>query len=206
MMETLDENEIEKLSFYHQKILDIFENGLYPDIKCNPTSILLDDIETLLRSYVLLNKKSWMKSVKDVERILFYEPNYIHSLSYWHQDILNKKKILLGFNYFSTTSTCFMLRYLMTFQRQELKRRSKNGPIRILCGKSQFSNKTRLSGWNEDYESPKKKSIENELNKWKIQIRLEQDKESPAVWYLNEEDVELFFKTVHPGEDCLKVK
>ncbi|ETO04782.1 hypothetical protein RFI_32614, partial [Reticulomyxa filosa] len=54
----------------------------------------------------------------------------------------------------------------------------------------------RLSGWKEDYESPKKKSIENELNKWKIQIRLEQDKKSLAVWYLNEEDVQLFFETV----------
>ncbi|ETO35651.1 hypothetical protein RFI_01412 [Reticulomyxa filosa] len=99
-----------------------------------------------------------------------------------------------------------MLRYLMTFQRQELKTRFKNGPIKILCGKSQFSDKKRLSGWKEDYESPKKKSIEDELNKWKIKIRLEQDKENPAVWYLNEEDVQLFFETVPQGEDCLRVK
>ncbi|ETO35043.1 hypothetical protein RFI_02030, partial [Reticulomyxa filosa] len=55
----------------------------------------------------------------------------------------------------------------------------------------------------EDYESPKKKSIENELNKWKIQIRLEQDKGNPTVWYLNEGDVELFFETVPPGEDLI---
>ncbi|ETN97241.1 hypothetical protein RFI_40290, partial [Reticulomyxa filosa] len=34
------------------------------------------------------------------------------------------------------------------------------------------------------------KSIENELNKWKIQIRLEQDKYNPAVQCLNKEDVE----------------
>ncbi|ETO33324.1 hypothetical protein RFI_03783, partial [Reticulomyxa filosa] len=34
------------------------------------------------------------------------------------------------------------------------------------------------------------KSIEDELNKWKIQIRLEQDKYNPAVQCLNEEDVE----------------
>ncbi|ETO15302.1 hypothetical protein RFI_22062, partial [Reticulomyxa filosa] len=113
---------------------------------------------------------------------------------------------LLDFTYFSTTSTCFMLRYLMTFQRQELKRKFKNGPIKILCGKSQFSKRERLSGWKEDYESPKKKSIENELNKWKIKIRLEQDKYSPAVQCLNEEDVKLFFETVPPGEDCLRVK
>ncbi|ETO01847.1 hypothetical protein RFI_35592, partial [Reticulomyxa filosa] len=53
----------------------------------------------------------------------------------------------------------------------------------------------------EDYESPKKKSIEDELNKWKIQIRLEQDKYNPAVQCLNEEDVKLFFETVPSGED-----
>ncbi|ETN97442.1 hypothetical protein RFI_40087, partial [Reticulomyxa filosa] len=123
---------------------DIFHNELYPDIKFKPTSILLKDIDNLIEVYVLLNKKSWIKAVKDVERILFYEPNYIHSLSYWQQDILNRKQILLDFSYFSTISTCFMLRYLMTFQRQELKKRFKNGPIKILCGKSQFSRKERL--------------------------------------------------------------
>ncbi|ETO08895.1 hypothetical protein RFI_28492, partial [Reticulomyxa filosa] len=193
MMETSDGNEIEKLSFHHQKYLDIFKNELYPDIKFKPTSISLNNVDKLIEVYVLLNKKSWMKAVKDVETILFYEPNYIHSLSYWKQDMLNKKQTLLDFNYFSTPTTCFMLRYLMTFQRQELKRKFKNGPIKILCGKSQFSSKKRLSGWKEDYESPKKKSIEDELNKWKIQIRLEQDNFNPAVWYLNEEDVQLLF-------------
>ncbi|ETO04703.1 hypothetical protein RFI_32691, partial [Reticulomyxa filosa] len=198
MMEILNENDIEKLSFHYQQFLNIFQNELYSDIKFKPTSISLKDVDRLIEVYVLLNKKSWMKAVKDVERILFQEPNYIHSLNYWEQDALDKNQILLNFNYFSTTTTCFMLRYLMTFQRQELKRKFKDGPIRILCGKSQFSNKTRLSGWKEDYESPKKKSIENELNKWKIQIRLEQDKNNPAVQCLNEEDVQLFFETVPP--------
>ncbi|ETN98574.1 hypothetical protein RFI_38918 [Reticulomyxa filosa] len=195
MMEILDGNEIEQLSFHHQKYLNIFQNELYPDIKFKPATILLKDIDNLIKVYVLLNKKSWMKAVKDVERILFQEPNYIHSLSYWNQNILNKKQTLLGFSYFSTPTTCFMLRYLMTFQRQELKRKFKNGPIKIVCGKSQFSNRARLGGWKEDYESPKKKSIEDELNKWKIKIRLEQDKENPAVWYLNEEDVQLLFES-----------
>ncbi|ETO01943.1 hypothetical protein RFI_35496, partial [Reticulomyxa filosa] len=203
IMEILDKNEIEQLTFHHQKYLDIFENELYPDIKFKPTSISLKDIDNLIKVYVLLNKKSWMKAVKDVERILFQEPNYIHLLSYWDQSASNKNQILLNFSYFSTPTTCFMLRYLMTFQRQELKRKFKNGPIKIVCGKSQFSNRARLGGWKEDYESPKKKSIEDELNKWKIKIRLEQDKENPAVWYLNEEDVQLFFETVPPGEDCL---
>ncbi|ETO35143.1 hypothetical protein RFI_01930 [Reticulomyxa filosa] len=106
-----------------------------------------------------------MKAVKDVERILFQESNYIHPLDYREQGALAKNQILLNFNYFSTTTTCFILRYLMTFQRQELNRKFKNGPIKILCGKSQFSDKKRLSGWKEDYESPKKNSIEDELNK-----------------------------------------
>ncbi|ETN99651.1 hypothetical protein RFI_37819 [Reticulomyxa filosa] len=109
MMETLDENDIEKLSFHHQKYVDIFENELYPDIKFKPTSILLNDIDALMRAYVLLNKKSWMNAVKDVERILFYEPNYIHPLSYWHQDILYKNQTVLNFNYLSTFITCFII-------------------------------------------------------------------------------------------------
>ncbi|ETN99234.1 hypothetical protein RFI_38247 [Reticulomyxa filosa] len=105
MIETLDENEIEKLSFHHQQLLDIFQNELYPDIKFKPTSISLKDFNNLIEAYVLLNKKSWMKAVKDVETILFQKSNYIHSLSYWHQDILNKKQILLDFTYFSTPTT-----------------------------------------------------------------------------------------------------
>ncbi|ETN97985.1 hypothetical protein RFI_39537, partial [Reticulomyxa filosa] len=61
IMEKLDENEIEKLSFHHQKFLDIFENELYPDAKSRPTSISLKDVDKLIQSYVELNKKSWMK-------------------------------------------------------------------------------------------------------------------------------------------------
>ncbi|ETO01724.1 hypothetical protein RFI_35715, partial [Reticulomyxa filosa] len=95
MMETLDGNEIEKLSFHHQQFLDIFKNELYPDVKFRPTTISLTGTDNLIA-------KSWMKAVKDIERILFQEPNYIHSLSYWKQDILNKKRTLLDFNYFST--------------------------------------------------------------------------------------------------------
>ncbi|ETO02265.1 pentatricopeptide (PPR) repeat-containing protein, partial [Reticulomyxa filosa] len=48
MMEALDENEIEKLSFHHQKYLDIFENELFPDIKFKPTSISLKDVDRLI--------------------------------------------------------------------------------------------------------------------------------------------------------------
>ncbi|ETO03553.1 hypothetical protein RFI_33849, partial [Reticulomyxa filosa] len=65
MMEILDEKEIKKLSFHHQQFLDIFENELYPDIKLKFTSISLKDVDKLIEAYVLLNKKSWMKAVKD---------------------------------------------------------------------------------------------------------------------------------------------
>ncbi|ETO00687.1 hypothetical protein RFI_36753, partial [Reticulomyxa filosa] len=71
MMEILDENDIKKLSFHHQKYLNIFENELYPDIKCKPTSILLADINVLIDVHVLLNKKSWMKSVKVIGTKIF---------------------------------------------------------------------------------------------------------------------------------------
>ncbi|ETO03174.1 hypothetical protein RFI_34236 [Reticulomyxa filosa] len=80
IMEILDENEIEKLSFHHQQFLDIFQNELYPDIKFKPTSISLNDVNTLIEVYVLLNKKSWMKAVNDVETILSQKSNCIHSL------------------------------------------------------------------------------------------------------------------------------
>ncbi|ETO02689.1 hypothetical protein RFI_34724, partial [Reticulomyxa filosa] len=65
IMETLDGNDIKKLSFHHQQFLDIFQNELYPDIKFKPISISLNDVGTLIEAYVLLNKKSWMKAVKD---------------------------------------------------------------------------------------------------------------------------------------------
>ncbi|ETO03452.1 hypothetical protein RFI_33955, partial [Reticulomyxa filosa] len=65
MMEILNENDIEKLLFHHQQFLDIFHNELYPDIKFKPTSISLNDIGKLIEVYVLLNKKSWIKSVND---------------------------------------------------------------------------------------------------------------------------------------------
>ncbi|ETO04365.1 hypothetical protein RFI_33032, partial [Reticulomyxa filosa] len=86
IMETLDGNEIEKLSFHHQQFLDIFENKLYPNIKFKPTSISLKDVCSLIDMYVLLNKKSWMKAVKDVETILLQKSNYTHPLKnkhYW---------------------------------------------------------------------------------------------------------------------------
>ncbi|ETN99828.1 hypothetical protein RFI_37639, partial [Reticulomyxa filosa] len=51
IMETLDENEIEKLSFHHQKYLDIFHNELYSDIKFKPTSISLKDFNNLIEVY-----------------------------------------------------------------------------------------------------------------------------------------------------------
>ncbi|ETO00100.1 hypothetical protein RFI_37359, partial [Reticulomyxa filosa] len=51
MMETLDENEIEELSFHHQQFLDIFQNELYPNIKFKPTSISLSDIDKLIEVY-----------------------------------------------------------------------------------------------------------------------------------------------------------
>ncbi|ETO01392.1 hypothetical protein RFI_36048, partial [Reticulomyxa filosa] len=62
MMESLDGNEIEKLSFHHQKYLDIFHNELYRDIKFKSTFILLNDVNALIEAYMLLNKKSWMKA------------------------------------------------------------------------------------------------------------------------------------------------
>ncbi|ETN98563.1 hypothetical protein RFI_38929, partial [Reticulomyxa filosa] len=107
IMKILNENEIEQLTFYYQKFLDIFQNELYPDIKVKPAFISLNEANALIEACVLLNKKSWMKAVKDVEAILFYEPNYIHSLIYLQRDILNKKQKLLDFTHFSTTSTCF---------------------------------------------------------------------------------------------------
>ncbi|ETO02888.1 hypothetical protein RFI_34525, partial [Reticulomyxa filosa] len=202
IMGTLNGNEIEKLSFHHQKYLDIFENELYPDVKSRPTSISLKDIDNLIQSYVELNKESWMKGVKDIEKILFQKSNYIHSLSFWRQDNDNKNQMLLDFTFFSTTTTCFMLRYLMTYRREDLNQIFKNCPIQIFCGKSYSSRMETISGWT----SQKNQIIQNELKKWKVQIRLQQDKKNLALWYLNEEDVELFFEKVPPGEDCLKLQ
>ncbi|ETO02209.1 hypothetical protein RFI_35227 [Reticulomyxa filosa] len=84
-----------------------------------------------------------------------------------------------------------MLRYLMTYRREDLNQIFKNCPIQIFCGKSYSSRMETISGWT----SQKNQIIQNELKKWKVQIRLQQDKKNLALWYLNEEDVELFFET-----------
>ncbi|ETO03677.1 PPR repeat-containing protein, partial [Reticulomyxa filosa] len=101
IMKTLNGNEIKKLSFHHQKFLDIFENKLYPDAKHEPTSISLKDVNNLIQSYVELNKKSWMKGVKDIEEILFQNSNYIHSLKLNETFKNGPIQILCGISYFS---------------------------------------------------------------------------------------------------------
>ncbi|ETO00010.1 hypothetical protein RFI_37449, partial [Reticulomyxa filosa] len=104
--------------------------------------------------------------------------------------------VVLNFSSMSPITTCFLLRYLMTFQRDELKKKFKNDPIKIVGGKSQYSNITRIGDWKEEYNSPQKKLIEDELKKWKVPIRLEQDKKNPMIWCLNETDVSSFFQIV----------
>ncbi|ETO11073.1 hypothetical protein RFI_26302 [Reticulomyxa filosa] len=200
-MEMLNGNEFDKLSHYHQQYLNIFFNELYPFAKNKAVSINEKDIDNLIQSYVLLHKNNWMNAMKDIEKILYQESNFIHSFDYWTTNIFNKQQFLLNFTLLSTTSTNFFLRYLMTFKRDELKYKFKNGPIKIMCGKGQYS---KIIKKGDNHESPKKKSIENELKKWKIVIRLEQNKFNEAIWCLNEDDVSLFFKTIPPGEDCLK--
>ncbi|ETO02284.1 hypothetical protein RFI_35151 [Reticulomyxa filosa] len=200
-MEALNRNEIDKLPHYHQQYLNVFYNELYPLVKDKPIPIDDKEVDNLLRSYVLLHKSNWMNAVKDVERILYQKPNLIHSLDYWGTDIFNKRQILLDFSLMSTATTNFMLRYLMTLKRDELRHKFKNSAIKILCGKGKYS---RIAKKGVHYESPKKNDIEDELRKWKIIIRLEQDKFNEAVWCLNQNDVLLFFKTVPPGENCLK--
>ncbi|ETO33969.1 poly(A)-specific ribonuclease (PARN)-like domain containing 1 [Reticulomyxa filosa] len=136
-----------------------------------------------------------MNAIQDIERILYQESNFILSFDYWDIDMYNKRQKLLNFSLMSTTTTNFMLRYLMTLKRDELGHTFKNGPIKILCGKGQYSRIMKKWG---NYESPKKKSIEDELMKWKIVIRLEQDQFNEAVWCLNRDDVLLFYKTIPP--------
>ncbi|ETO04359.1 hypothetical protein RFI_33039 [Reticulomyxa filosa] len=143
-----------------------------------------------------------MNVVKDAERILYQEPNLIHSFDYWTTDIFNKTTNIIGLQFnVNNYNKFFFLRYLMTFKRDELKCKFKNGLIKIFCGNARYSKIMKKGDVNE---SPKKKSIENEFKKWKIAIRLEQDKYNPVVWCLNQEDLLLFFQSVPPGEDCLK--
>ncbi|ETO02479.1 hypothetical protein RFI_34952, partial [Reticulomyxa filosa] len=161
-------------------------------------------MDYLIESYVLFHKKSWMEAVQDVERILFQEPNFKYDFSFWDTDARNKNQLVLNFVLMSPITACFLLRYLMTFQRDELKEKFKNSPIKIVGGKSQYSKITRIGDWRGDYDSPHKRIIENELKKWKVPIQLKQDKTNPAIWCLNEADVLLFFQVVPPGQDCLK--
>ncbi|ETN97863.1 hypothetical protein RFI_39663, partial [Reticulomyxa filosa] len=133
----------DKLSHYHQQYLNIFYNELYPLVKDKPISIDERNIERLLRSYVLLHKNNWMNAIQDIERILYQESNFIHSLDYWTTSTFDKRQISLDFSLMPTETTNFMLRYLMTLKRDELEHKFKNGPIKILCGKGQYSKKVK---------------------------------------------------------------
>ncbi|ETO26425.1 hypothetical protein RFI_10712 [Reticulomyxa filosa] len=187
IMETLNADKTERLAFHHQQFLNIFQKELYPNVESERTSIYLPNMKNLVDSYILLNKKCWMKGVRDIERILSQKSNYIHSFNYWNINSSNKHQTLLDFRFMSTTMTIFFLRYLMTYQRDLLKKRFEDNAIKILRSKSQFL----------------KTNMENELKQWKVPIRLEQNKENLMVWCLNPEDVLSFFLTVPSGQDLI---
>ncbi|ETO24726.1 hypothetical protein RFI_12431 [Reticulomyxa filosa] len=196
-MELLDKDEFDKLSYHHQQYLNIFYNEQYPLVKDEPVAVDNKDIRRLLCSYVLLHKNNWMNAVKDVERILHQEPNFVHFFKYW----TTGQQKLLDFRSTSNTIARFMLRYLMTFKRDQLQHEFKNGPIKILCEKKIYLKKVKEG---ESYTSSKMRSIHDELREWKIVIRSEQDAFNNAVWCLNQDDTLLFFQKVPSGEDCLK--
>ncbi|ETO34116.1 hypothetical protein RFI_02977 [Reticulomyxa filosa] len=184
MLELLNDDQIQLLQFHHQQFLSIFENKLYPNISFKLTSVSTTDMNNLIESYVLLNKKSWMKSIGDIEKILFQESNYLHSFHYWTTDITNPSQLLLDLRFMSIKTSIFFLRYAMTCQRDKFK----NGPVQVFCNKYNVANKI----------------FEQELTKWKIPIRLENDRRNQSILCLNQEDVSLFFQTVPPRHDCLK--
>ncbi|ETO15820.1 hypothetical protein RFI_21543 [Reticulomyxa filosa] len=57
------------------------------------------------------------------------------------------------FTLMSIITTCFILCYLMTFKRNELKYKFKNDPIKIFCEKGQYA---KIMKKGVHYQSPKK--------------------------------------------------
>ncbi|ETO34841.1 hypothetical protein RFI_02246 [Reticulomyxa filosa] len=185
MMEILDESDTETFAFHQGMVLQCFDSK-YPSAKQNRIRISDSYMKYLMEFNILSNKNNWMNAVQDIERTLFYEPNYKHKFHFWDYLALPDEKVYLLFHVISDRATIFLLRYLMTFQRNELKEKFKDDAIKILC------------------DTPFQGLIQNELAKWKVPIRLKIEQSVPNIISLDQTDVNLFFQTVPPGSDCLR--
>ncbi|ETO33271.1 hypothetical protein RFI_03836 [Reticulomyxa filosa] len=204
MLDILHADQTDTLRFHHEQFLNTFHTEMYPKVQSKSTTpISIKDVENLMISYILLHKRHWMDAVKDIEMTIFQNPKYMRLLNFWDKSTTNQQQTVLHLYRTPTIATTFLLRYLMTFQRNELNAHFKDGPIKITFAKLQYANKLKTDRFNK-YELSKKKSIEHELNKWKVPIRLEPDKENPMIYCLNQSDVSLFFQTVPLGTDCLQ--
>ncbi|ETO24780.1 hypothetical protein RFI_12376 [Reticulomyxa filosa] len=200
MLQKLDPNiHLEQFSFHQQRFTHIFQKELYPNAPGN--RIQRNETLLLMEFYVVSNRSNWMDAVPDIERILFQDSNHIRSVNYWNTMSLGEHNVWLDLSAMSPIMDTFLLRYLMTFRRDELKEKFDNGPIKIA-----FESPNALKRIGKKplkYNLKKGASAKNDLQKWKVHIRLEPDATYPFVFLLNQEDVAFFFQTVPPRTDFI---
>ncbi|ETO22607.1 hypothetical protein RFI_14587 [Reticulomyxa filosa] len=196
-LKRLNERETEQITYRQQQFLDIFNNEFPEDVKKN-FAYNRRCAMVLVECYVLSNK-NWINVVTDFERVL--AQNQTNFFEYRNIKIIDKRKQYLNFGVMPNTIRMFLLRYLMTFRRDEVKQKFEDGKIMITCLPFHEFSKINEKKIHQKLDNT---LFKNELNQWKIPIRVEQDPSIPALFYLNQEDVSLFFQTVPPGNDCLK--
>ncbi|ETO35207.1 hypothetical protein RFI_01865 [Reticulomyxa filosa] len=110
--------------------------------------------------------------------VLVNKENWVNGIKDIEQVLFSKQRYIHSFSYWATVQ-----------QKEWLH----------------FNLMSTTTAWLQQNDKLSKKScIESELKKWKVQIRLEQNESYPKIWFLNQNDVELFFQTVPPKQDCLK--
>ncbi|ETO28671.1 hypothetical protein RFI_08459 [Reticulomyxa filosa] len=200
VMEVLQHHGSARLLFHHQQCLHIFYHKLYPDVLHRPTAINFKMMDLLIQAHFSFHTHNWMDAVPDIEQVLFINKNFVHSYTCWLSHPRHPSRVLLDFHFISVPAVKFWLRYIFTFQRDELKRLFNDQPILICVGKGTHSKLPNKHAFDVR-QSPLKKIVEAELLLWKVPIHLIPNEE---YWELNQQDVSLFFDTVPPRENCLQ--
>ncbi|ETO07245.1 pentatricopeptide (PPR) repeat-containing protein [Reticulomyxa filosa] len=183
---------------FHRERFNTFFAELYPDVHVQGAAHDTDKTPSfsfkdaqLYAISILLScpQKKWMEVASQVFELLWKSPRFERLFNRWAKDssTTDTNHLLLDLSNFDCIVARFILRYLVVFQRDLLK---KKPCVLISC--HSYDDHTSLC---------KKADIENELNQWKVQVRLEQKTDQPHSFFLNQQDMALLFEVLPDGKD-----